>query len=62
MIVESEDDEIAAERIYGDQATVLAQLGRIDAAKLPACGAGAARKVLDPASAPSNELIRRPLA
>ena len=44
--------------IYWDQASVLAQLGLIDAATLPVCGADAARKALDP-SLSANALIRR---
>jgi carboxymethylenebutenolidase len=37
---------------------VLAQLGLIDVATLPVCGADTARKALDP-SLPANALIRR---
>jgi carboxymethylenebutenolidase len=44
--------------IYWDQASVLAQLGLIDVATLPVCGANTARKALDP-SLPANALIRR---
>jgi carboxymethylenebutenolidase len=47
-----------AQHIYWDQASVLAQLGLIDAATLPVCGADTARKALDP-SLPANALIRR---
>ena len=37
---------------------MLAQLGLIDVATLPVCGADTARKALDP-SLPANALIRR---
>lgn len=58
-VVEFEGDKIAGERIYWDQASVLAQVGLLDASALPITGAEAARKVLDPASEPSNALIER---
>ena len=57
-IVEFQDGKVAHERIYWDQASVLAQLGLLDAAALPVAGAESARKVLDP-SLPSNELLER---
>lgn len=47
-IVGFEDGKIAHERIYWDQASVLAQLGLLDPAGLPVSGAESARKVLDP--------------
>ena len=59
VVIEFEDGKIAGERIYWDQASVLAQLGLIDAAKLPVTGAEAARKAVDPRSEPSNALIQR---
>jgi carboxymethylenebutenolidase len=58
VVVQVAGEEIVCERIYWDQASVLVQLGLIDASKLPVAGAESARKVLDP-SLPSNELIRR---
>jgi carboxymethylenebutenolidase len=58
-VVQFEGDKIAGERIYWDQASVLAQVGLLDATALPVCGAEAARKVLDPASEPANTLIER---
>ena len=58
-VVQFEGEKISGERIYWDQASVLAQVGLLDTAKLPIRGAEAARKVLDPASEPSNELIDR---
>ena len=54
-------DDIVCERIYWDQASVLAQIGLVDTSKLPVAGAETARKVLDP-SLPSNALIRRAAA
>jgi carboxymethylenebutenolidase len=50
---------IAHEHIYWDQATVLAQIGLIDADRLPVAGAEAARKARDQAYCPSNALIHR---
>jgi carboxymethylenebutenolidase len=59
VVVEFEGGKVQGERIYWDQASVLAQIGLLDAAKLPICGAEAARKVIDPSAEPSNALIRR---
>lgn len=49
VIVGVDDDKIAYEHIYWDQATVLVQIGLLDPAHLPVAGAAAAAKVLDPA-------------
>ena len=57
-IVRFEDGRLAHEHIYWDQASVLVQIGLLDAVKLPAVGIESARKVLDP-SLPANELMRR---
>ena len=57
-IVRFRDGKVAHEHIYWDQASVLAQLGLLDAAKLPVSGAESARKALDP-TLPANALIRR---
>jgi carboxymethylenebutenolidase len=60
VVVEFRDGKIASsEHIYWDQATVLMQAGLIDGEKLPISGAESARKILDPASAPSNGLLHR---
>ena len=59
VVVQFEGGRIAGERIYWDQASVLAQVGLLDTGKLPATGSEAARKVLDPAQEPSNALIER---
>lgn len=42
-----------------DQASVLAQLGMLDVARLPVTGVEAARKTVEPAREPSNALIMR---
>jgi len=58
VVVQIKGDDIASERIYWDQASVLVQIGLLDTKHLPVAGVETARKVLDP-SLPSNELIRR---
>jgi carboxymethylenebutenolidase len=58
VIVRFRDGKLAHEHIYWDQASVLAQLGLIDADRLPVAGADSARKALDP-KLPANALIRR---
>lgn len=58
VVVQLAEDQIVSERIYWDQASVLVQLGLLDASRLPEAGAETARKVLDP-DLPSNALIRR---
>ena len=60
-VVQFEGDRIAGERIYWDQASVLAQVGLIDTVDLPVVGAEGARKAFDVASEPSNLLIDRAL-
>lgn len=57
-IVKFRDGKLSHEHIYWDQASVLVQLGLVDASKLPVAGVESARKVLDPAL-PSNDLMRR---
>jgi carboxymethylenebutenolidase len=58
VVVQLKGDEIVSERIYWDQASVLAQIGLIDPGRLPVAGQETARKLLDP-TLPSNALIRR---
>jgi len=58
VIVHFRDGKLAHEHIYWDQASVLAQLGLIDASKLPVAGVESAEKVLNP-SLPSNALMNR---
>jgi carboxymethylenebutenolidase len=58
VIVHFRDGKLAHEHIYWDQASVLVQLGLIDATKLPVAGVESAEKVLNP-KLPSNELMVR---
>jgi carboxymethylenebutenolidase len=58
VIVHFRDGKLAHEHIYWDQASVLAQLGLIDAGRLPVAGVESAEKVLDP-KLPSNSLMHR---
>jgi carboxymethylenebutenolidase len=57
-IVRFREGKLAHEHIYWDQASVLVQLGLLDAAVLPVAGIESARKVLNP-SLPSNTLMGR---
>jgi len=57
-VVRFRDGKLAHEHIYWDQASVLVQLGVLDAGTLPVAGRETASKVLDP-SLPSNGLIDR---
>jgi len=58
VIVHFRDGKLAHEHIYWDQASVLAQLGLIDAGNLPTAGVETAEKVLNP-KLPANELMKR---
>jgi carboxymethylenebutenolidase len=58
VIVHFREGKLAHEHIYWDQASVLAQLGLIDAQRLPVAGVESAEKVLDP-KLPSNTLMHR---
>jgi len=57
-IVKFREGKLAHEHIYWDQASVLVQLGLLEADKLPVAGIESARKALDP-SLPSNVLMDR---
>jgi carboxymethylenebutenolidase len=57
-IVRFREGKLAHEHIYWDQASVLVQLGLLDANTLPVAGVESAHKALDP-SLPSNALIGR---
>jgi carboxymethylenebutenolidase len=57
-IVSFRGDKLVHEHIYWDQASVLVQLGLLDASSLPVAGRESAEKVLDP-SLPSNGLMSR---
>ena len=58
VIVHFRDGKLAHEHIYWDQASVLAQLGLIDATRLPVASVESAEKVLNP-KLPSNALMTR---
>jgi carboxymethylenebutenolidase len=57
-IVRFRDGKLAHEHIYWDQASVLVQIGLLDATRLPVVGIESAKKVLDP-NLPANQLMRR---
>lgn len=57
-IVQFRNGKLAHEHIYWDQASVLVQLGLLDAGALPVAGVESARKALDP-KLPSNALMHR---
>ncbi len=52
IIVQFRDGKIAGERLYWDQASVLAQVGLLDPTAVPAVGADSARTLLQIAGAP----------
>ena len=56
VVVGFNEGKIEFERIYWDQASMLAQLGLIDPSKLPVSGVEQAARLIDP-SLPSNTLI-----
>lgn len=56
VVVQFDRDKIACERIYWDQASVLVQVGLLNADGLPVTGSAQARKFEDPAL-PANELM-----
>ncbi len=58
VVVHFRDGKLAHEHIYWDQASVLVQIGLIDAGKLPVAGVETAEKVLNP-KLPANELMNR---
>src|SRR5688572_32089469 len=58
VIVHFRDGKLAHEHIYWDQASVLVQLGLLDATSLAVAGVESAEKVLNP-KLPSNELMAR---
>jgi len=57
-IVRFREGKLAHEHIYWDQASVLVQIGLLDASNLPVTGVESARKVLDP-TLPANVLMSR---
>jgi carboxymethylenebutenolidase len=58
VVVQFQGDQIAFERIYWDQASVLVQIGVLDPAGLPVVGVEQAHK-FENHHLPSNQLIRR---
>jgi carboxymethylenebutenolidase len=58
VVVGFEDGKVAHEHIYWDQASLLLQVGLLDAEALPVTGAEQAETVLDRGAHPLNELIR----
>ncbi|WP_428493030.1 ester cyclase [Rhodopila sp.] len=56
-VVQFQGEKLVHEHIYWDQASVLVQVGLLDAAGLPVSGVEQARKVLDK-TLPSNRLMR----
>ena len=57
-VIHFRDGEMASERVYFDQASILVQLGLLDPKTLPVAGVQAARKVLND-ELPSNDLMKR---
>jgi carboxymethylenebutenolidase len=57
VVVGFEDGKVAHEHIYWDQASLLAQVGLLDAAGLPVTGAEQADTLLDRAAQPLNQLL-----
>jgi carboxymethylenebutenolidase len=57
-VITFRDGKLYNEHIYWDQASVLVQLGILDATTLPVAGVETARKVIDP-TLPSNQLMGR---
>ena len=57
-VVRFDGDKLVHEHIYWDQASVLLQIGLLDAGSLPVSGAEQARKVLDK-TLPSNRLMAK---
>jgi carboxymethylenebutenolidase len=58
-IVRFKGGKLAHEHIYWDQASVLVQIGLLDASKLPVAGVESARKVLG-SRLSTNKLMKRP--
>lgn len=59
-VIDFQDGKIASERLYWDQASLLAQIGLIDTQQLPVVGADSAQMVRNPSHRPFNTLIDRP--
>jgi carboxymethylenebutenolidase len=57
VVVGFEDGKVKHEHIYWDQASLLAQVGLIDARELPVSGAEQARNLLERRAEPMNNLL-----
>jgi carboxymethylenebutenolidase len=57
-IINFRGDKLYHEHIYWDQASVLVQIGVLDAKNLPVAGGATAKKLLDE-TLPSNELMEK---
>ena len=60
VVVKFEGGKVAHEHIYWDQASLLVQVGLLDADRLPVTGAEQAENVLDVRAHALNELIHAP--
>jgi carboxymethylenebutenolidase len=58
VVMGFEGDKVAYERIYWDQASLLAQVGLLDETQLPITGVAHADKVLDKDLAANHLLLR----
>ena len=58
VVVGFDGDRVSHEHIYWDQASLLLQVGLLDAAGLPVRGVEQAENVLDPNTHPLNELLQ----
>jgi carboxymethylenebutenolidase len=58
VIVHFRDGKLSNEHIYWDQASVLVQIGLLDASRLPVAGVESAKKLANP-RLPCNHLIER---
>jgi carboxymethylenebutenolidase len=58
IVARFEEERLAREQIYWDQASVLVQIGVLDPRGLPVAGVEVARKVLNP-DLPANTLMHR---
>lgn len=59
LVVQFENGKMVHEHIHWDQASALVQIELLDPTNLPVAGAEVARKMLDPRSIPSNQLMKR---
>ncbi len=57
VVLKFEGGLLAHEHIYWDQASLLVQIGLLDATGLPVTGVEQAEKLLDPRGRPTNELM-----